>query len=195
MVLCTLQSATSAHRTRWVKQKILTRREYFASDLYVNCLPPRFLIHFGRPMAENYESVFLTGVRPKPGFGPFVGRLWVKFSKFWRGETLDLDSNGPESFSPGFFTYFGRSTAKNYDSVFLTTVRPNGVFHWRATKTRVRSFWPSCDYFPILVLLTDGATNRRLILRKFRSFVKRFSSNFWENFIQFLRILVTIIKE
>ncbi len=37
-----------------------------------------------------------------------------------------------------------------------------GLFDRRATKTLVRSFWPSCDYFPISVLLTNGATNGRL---------------------------------
>ncbi len=42
------------------KQKILTRREYFASDHYANGLPPAFFTHFGRARAENYESVFLT---------------------------------------------------------------------------------------------------------------------------------------
>ncbi len=70
---------------------MLTRREYFASDPYVNGIPPGFFTHFERPTAENYESVFLTVVRPigafyqratNPGFGTFEVRLWVKFSKF-----------------------------------------------------------------------------------------------------------------
>ncbi len=110
-------------------------------------------------MAENYESVFLTGVRPTPGLGPFVVWLWINFSKFWPGKTSNLYANGPESFPPGFFTCFGRPTGKNYESVFLTVVRPSGAFDQCATKTRVRSFWPSCDYFPLSVLLTNGATN------------------------------------
>ncbi len=105
------------------------------------------------------QMVLLTGVWPKPGFGPFVMRLWVKFSKFWPGETSNLYTNSLESFPPRFFTYFGRPTTKNYESVFLTIVRPAGAFDQRATKTRVRSFWPSCNYFPISVLLTNGATN------------------------------------
>ncbi len=50
------------------KKKILTRREYFASDLYANDLPPGFFTHFGRPTAENYELVFLTVVRPIGAF-------------------------------------------------------------------------------------------------------------------------------
>ncbi len=100
-----------------------------------------------------------TGMRPKSGFGPFVVRLWVEFSKFRLVETSDLYANGLESFPPGFFTYFGRPRAKNYESVFVIVVRPNGAFDRRATKTRVRSFCPSCDYFPMLVLLTIGATN------------------------------------
>ncbi len=89
--------------------------------------------------------------------------LWCdymsNFSKFRPVETSDLHASGPESFTPGFLTYFGRPTAKNYELVFLTVVRPNGVFDQRATKTRVRSFCPSCDYFPISVLWTNGATN------------------------------------
>ncbi len=110
--------------------------------------------------------VLLTSVRPKPAFGPFVVRLWVKFSKFWPGETSDLYANSRESFPPGFFNYFGSPTAKNYDSVFLIVVRPNASFDQRATKTRIRSFRPSCDHFPILVLLTNGATNGGLMPKK-----------------------------
>ncbi len=89
--------------------------------------------------------------------------LWCdygsNFRKFRPGEISGLHANGPESFPSGIFTYFGRPTTKNYDLVFLTVVRPNGAFDQRATKTRIRSFWPSCDYFPISVLLIDGATN------------------------------------
>ncbi len=61
---------------------------------------------------------------------------------------------------------------KNYESVFLTSVRPNGDFDQRATETRVRSFWPSCDYFPISVLFTNGATNgglKNLLMNRKRS--------------------------
>ncbi len=44
-----------------------------------------FILGFGRPTAKNYESVFLTGVRPKPGFGPFVhNRAIISLSRyFW----------------------------------------------------------------------------------------------------------------
>ncbi len=101
-------------------------------------------------------------MRPKFEFGIFVVRLWVKFSKFRSVETSDLYANGPESFPPGFFTYLGRPTAKNYESVFLTVVRPNGAFERRTTKTRIRSFCPSCDYFLISGLLINGATNGEL---------------------------------
>ncbi len=72
--------------------------------------------------------VLFTGVRPKPEFGPFELRPWVKFSKFWPGETSDLYTNGPESFPAGCFTHFGHPKAKNYESVFSTVVRPSGVF-------------------------------------------------------------------
>ncbi len=85
--------------------------------------------------------VLLIGVRPKPGFGHFEVPPWVKFSKFWPEETSDLHANGPESFPPGFFTTFWRAMAGNYESVFLTIMRPNGAFDRYATKTRVRSFW------------------------------------------------------
>ncbi len=38
----------------------------------------------------------------------------------------ELDASGSGSFTPGFFTHFGRPTGKNFDSVVLTKVRPNG---------------------------------------------------------------------
>ncbi len=50
---------TSVRKTPWhvapdgSKYKILTRREYFASNHYANGLPPEFFTHFGRPTAEN----------------------------------------------------------------------------------------------------------------------------------------------
>ncbi len=55
--------------------------------------------------------------------------------------TSDLYANDPESFPPGFFTYFGCPTAENYKSVFLTVMRPNGAFDQCATKGWVRFFW------------------------------------------------------
>ncbi len=84
--------------------------------------------------------MLLTGVRPKPGFGPSEVRTWVKFSKFQPGKTSDLYANGPESFPPGYFTHFGCPTSKNYESLNLTVVRPNGALDRYATKTWVRSF-------------------------------------------------------
>ncbi len=89
---------------------------------------------------QNLDSVFLWW-----NYGS-------NFSKFWPVETLDLYANGPESFPPGFLTYFG----------FWA---PHGqkfqidLFDRRATKTRVWSFCPLCNYFPISVLLTNCATN------------------------------------
>ncbi len=138
-----------------------TRREYFASDLYANGLPPRFFTHFGHPTAESYESVFLTVVRPngacdrratKTGFVPFEEQPWVKFSKFWPGETWDLYVNGPESFPSGFLGAprpkigkiwkldpFGRTLVTKTESKFLAVRRlkwvknPEGNCrdHWR----------------------------------------------------------------
>ncbi len=82
------------------------------------------------------QMVLLTGVRPKPGFRHFEVRPWVKFSKFWPGETSDLYANGSESFPPGFFTPFWGPMAGNYESVFSTGVQQ--IIY-------VRSFWPLCD--------------------------------------------------
>ncbi len=104
-------------------------------------------------------------------FRSFWGATWVKFSKFWPGDTSVLDANGSENFPLGFFTHFGRPTAENYESVFLTVVQPNGAFDRGAAKTWARSFWPSCDYFPITVLLNNGATNGGLAI-KMRSFLE-----------------------
>ncbi len=78
--------------------------------------------------------VLLTGVRPKLWFGHFEVRPRVKFLKFLLGETSDLYVNGPESFPPGFFTHFWCATAGNYESVFLTIVRPDGAFDRRVTR-------------------------------------------------------------
>ncbi len=100
------------------------------------------------------QMVLLTGVRLKPGFGTFEVRPWVKFSKFWLGETSNLYANGPKRFPPEFYTHFGRPTTENYESVFLTVVWPNGVltsvwpkpgsspFHRRATISLPPYFWP-----------------------------------------------------
>ncbi len=82
------------------KLKILTRREYFASYLYANGLPPGFFTHFGRPtlekyesfspgfftpfwraMAGNYESVFLTIMRPNGTFNRRATKIYVW--SFW----------------------------------------------------------------------------------------------------------------
>ncbi len=54
--------------------------------------------------------------------------------KILPGETSDLYANGAESSLPKCFTNFGRPMAKNYESVFLTIVRPNGTFDLRATR-------------------------------------------------------------
>ncbi len=78
MALFTLQSATPAHHTRWVKIENFDQ-EYFASDLYANHLLPGFFTHFGRPTAGNYESVFLTVVRPTGAFDLRATKTWVRF--------------------------------------------------------------------------------------------------------------------
>ncbi len=113
-----------------------------------------------RPKITNWsfwpacdQTVLFSSVRPKPGFGPFEVQPWVKFSKFWSGETWDLYANGPESFPPGFFTDFECPRAKNYESVFLscdqmvllTGMRPKlgfGHFNRCVTISLSWNFWP-----------------------------------------------------
>ncbi len=113
---------------------------------------PGFFTHLGalQPKIQNWaiwpscdQMVSLTGVQPKPGFGPFVMWPWVKFSKFWHRETLDLYANGPKNFPSGFFTHFRRFKAENYELVFLTAVWRNGAFDR-----------PACNQNPGSVLLT-----------------------------------------
>ncbi len=81
-----------------------------------------------------------------------------QISKFlpWRENfTPEHDASGLESIPPENFTHFARPMVENYDSVVLTVVRVNGGFDRRATKIRVRSFWPSCDQ----ELSQKGVTN------------------------------------
>ncbi len=89
--------------------------------------------------------VLLTDVRPKPGFGPFVVRLWVKFSKFRPVETSDLYANGPEVSLQNFLLILGTPLPKITNQSFrpscdqmvlLTGVQPKpefGPFVHRAT--------------------------------------------------------------
>ncbi len=49
----------------------------------------------------------------------------------------ELYISGALSFSPGFFTRFGRSMAKNSDLALSTGVRPNGTFDQGATRNHV----------------------------------------------------------
>ncbi len=112
--------------------------------------PLWFFTHFGRPTAENYGSVFSTGVWPNAAFDRRETKTWVRS---FRGATmgqifkiLTRRDFGPlhqwsRKFPPGVFTHFGNHMAKNYEAFFLTIVWPNGAFDWCATKTCVRSFW------------------------------------------------------
>ncbi len=101
--------------------------------------------NFGRPMAEHCDSVFLTKVRPNVPKTEFfyMERL---------GETVStptFDESGLESFPPGTFTNFGRPTARNCDSVFLTGVRQKpGIGFWRCHQMVQNSiFFPLRDFF------------------------------------------------
>ncbi len=64
------------------------------------------------------------------------------FKIFTWSDFSDIYANGPLSVPLEFFAHFGRPMAENYDSVFLTIMRPNGAFDYRATNMYVRSFWP-----------------------------------------------------
>ncbi len=128
-----------------------------------------FLPVLGARTAENYESVFLTGMRPDGAFDRRATKTWVRsfwgatmsqiFKNFYQERFRTFTPIVPKVFFQDFFTPFWCAMAGNYESVFLTVVWPNGAFDRCATKTWVRLFWPSCDYFPVSVLLTNGATN------------------------------------
>ncbi len=57
------------------------------SDPYANSFegfPPKFFTDFECPRAKNYKLLFLTIVRPKPGFGPFNRCVTISLSwHFW----------------------------------------------------------------------------------------------------------------
>ncbi len=93
-----------------------------------------FFIRFGRPTAKNSDSVVLTVVRPD---GP-NSRILT-----WRDYfALELYASSLESFPPVFFTHFVHPTDENYESVFLTSVRPKsmfGLFDRRATRKGLKN--------------------------------------------------------
>ncbi len=71
--------------------KIFTWREYFAPELDASgpeSLHPGFFAHFGRPTAQNFDSVFWTKVRPNGSsfqILPVFGRRGTKMGKkSWR---------------------------------------------------------------------------------------------------------------
>ncbi len=159
--------------------------------------PPEFFTYLGHSTVENFDSVFLTGVRPEPGIGhfevwpdwqiskffpwervfcsgslrlrtwKFLSRIFYPFwppqgRKFWfvfltkvrpnrssfqifplervfRSRTLCQWS---QKFPSRIFTRFGRPMAENFDSVFLTNVRPNNPFDRRVTITLSQYFRP-----------------------------------------------------
>ncbi len=101
------------------------------------------------------QVILLTAVRPKPGSGPFEMRPWVKFSKFWPGETSDLYAIGPEGFPTWIFYPFWAPHRRKLRI---------GLFDRRVTKWY---FWPDTfDCRATITLsryfLTNGATNRGL---------------------------------
>ncbi len=87
------------------------------------------------------QMVLLTGVRRKPGFGHFVERPWVKFSKFWPAELRTFTPMVPKVSLQDFLPLFGAPRPK------IT----NRFFYQRATK---RCFWPACDGNLCSVFLT-----------------------------------------
>ncbi len=111
-------------------------------------------------------------------FWPFHGRKfrfglfdqgatkWVKFPNFSPEEinsVRNLTPMVPKVSLQDFLPILGAPRPKItnrsfwplcYQMVLLTGMRPNPGF---------RPFWPLCDYFPISVLLTNGATNGELL--------------------------------
>ncbi len=102
--------------------KFFPWREYFAPELY-------------RLWTQNFPSrifySFWPRYRQKLRFGLFNrgASKWVKFPQFSPGEGISIRNLTPVVpkiyLQEGFFTHFGRPTAKNFDSVSLTKVRPN----------------------------------------------------------------------
>ncbi len=68
MALCTVQSAPSAHCNRWVKIENFDQERVFRFGPLRQWSPSRTFYPFWAPTAENYESVFLTGVGPNGAF-------------------------------------------------------------------------------------------------------------------------------
>ncbi len=139
---------------------MLTRRKYFASDLYTTGLPPGFFTHFLCSTAENYESVFLTsvdqmvlltGVRPNGAFDRRSTKTWIR--SFWRstiGQILKIMT----------WRDFGplRQWSRKFPSrIFYPFWAPHsqklwiGLFGRRATKW---CFWLACDRNQSSVFLT-----------------------------------------
>ncbi len=56
---------------------------------------PGNFTHFGRPTPENFDSVFLTVVRPEPGIAFWGTTKWVKFPNFCPGERILLPNMTP----------------------------------------------------------------------------------------------------
>ncbi len=88
------------------------------------------------------QMVLLTDVRPKPGFGPFVVRLQVTFSKFWLLENFGPLRQWSRKFSSGIFYLFWAPHGQKLRI---------GLFNRRETKW---CFWPACDQNQGSVLLT-----------------------------------------
>ncbi len=68
----------------WVKFSKFRPGE--TSDLYANGVEsflPGFFTHFGRPTAENYYSIFLMGMGPKPGFGALDRRATISLFRYF----------------------------------------------------------------------------------------------------------------
>ncbi len=154
MALCTLQSATPAHRTRWVKIGNFDQERVF-------CF---------KPLCQQWSlsTIFYSF------WAPHAQKLWIglfdcRVTKwcFWPACDQNLDpvllrcdrgSNSQnfdlerlQTFTPIVLKVslhnllFGRPTAQNFDSFFLTIVRTNGAFDQHATKIYVQSFWQLCD--------------------------------------------------
>ncbi len=120
--------------------KLFPCREYFAPELDAGgpkSFSPGFFNHFAHCTAENFGSVFLTGVRPEPGIVILRCDQMGEISKFSPRESILLQNLTPVVPKVSLQDFL---IILAVDSVFLTGVRVNGTFDRYTTKIYVWSF-------------------------------------------------------
>ncbi len=124
-------------------------------------------LHFGilqqwcvKFLSRNFLPVLAT-LRPKIPIRYFQPKCdqMGKIRKFLLGEGILLWNIAPVVCKVSLQEFLPILTAKNSNLVLVTWVQPVGTFDQDATGSHVWYFRLSCDYFPISVLSTRGATN------------------------------------